>query len=149
MTRADREAIAAANPKVDLAKVEEALALRGRLKEALAPCRAARRALELCRRAKAALAPRRAAGKPGSTFVEARLAGEARPDDIDDLVARWHRGEGGPSLAAFLGMTDEEYAAWVPRPDSLGAIVLAHREGIGLEEAARREEAAPQGRPVP
>ena len=52
MTRADRMAIAAANPKVDLAKAEEAIALRGRLREALAPLRRVREALAALRAAR-------------------------------------------------------------------------------------------------
>jgi len=53
MTRGiDRKAIAAANPKVDLAKAEEAVALSGWLREALAPLRAAREALARLRTAR-------------------------------------------------------------------------------------------------
>jgi hypothetical protein len=51
-TRADRMAIAAANPKVDLAKAEEAIVIRSRLREALAPLRAVRKALARVRAAK-------------------------------------------------------------------------------------------------
>jgi hypothetical protein len=62
MTRRDREAIAAANPKADLAKAEEALALRGRLREALTPLRAAKEALAAIRCARRPKGPQ----APGS-----------------------------------------------------------------------------------
>lgn len=36
--------------------------------------------------------------------------------ELDDAVARWHAGEGGGiSLAQFLGLSADEYAAWVER----------------------------------
>lgn len=38
----------------------------------------------------------------------------AKAAEIDDLVERWHRGEGGTkTLPEFLGMSADEYARWL------------------------------------
>ncbi len=34
-------------------------------------------------------------------------------DEIDDLIDEWHAGNSGKSLPEFLGMTDQEFKAWV------------------------------------
>lgn len=39
--------------------------------------------------------------------------GEYRPDEIDDFIDRWHHSDGEESLSSYLGMTYDEYAAWV------------------------------------
>lgn len=66
------------------------------------------------------------------TFLDLVLAGDARQDDIDDFVDRWHDGDASCSLAAFLGMSDDEYALWVEKPSSLSLILQAHAEGMHL-----------------
>lgn len=72
-----------------------------------------------------------------ATFVEACLVGTATADEIDDYVDRWHDGHGPGTLPETLGMTDEEYNMWVMRPETLDAILLAHRDRIKLTEALR------------
>ena len=32
---------------------------------------------------------------------------------VDDLIDEWHRSDGSVTLAEFLGLTHEEYKAWV------------------------------------
>jgi hypothetical protein len=39
--------------------------------------------------------------------------GEYRPDEIDDFVGRWQASDGEESMSSYLGMTYEEYAAWI------------------------------------
>lgn len=68
------------------------------------------------------------------TFLDLVLAGDACQDDIDDFVDRWHDGDASCSLAAFLGMSDDEYALWVEKPSSLRLILQAHAEGMRLEK---------------
>ncbi len=47
-------------------------------------------------------------------FLELVLAGDARQDDSDDVVERWHDGDASCPLAAFLGMSDNDYALLAP-----------------------------------
>ena len=68
------------------------------------------------------------------TFLELVLVGEAHCDDIEGFVDRWHDGEASCSLAAFLGMSDDEYALWVEKPSSLDLIIQAHEAGMRLEK---------------
>jgi hypothetical protein len=59
-------------------------------------------------------------------------------DQIDDLVDRWHAGEGeGQSLRKFLGMNRHEYAAWVLRGTLPGSMILSRnaREGYFMGRA--------------
>jgi hypothetical protein len=42
----------------------------------------------------------------------------ARIRNRDELIEEWHGGAGeGVSLAEYLGMTEDEYAAWMPGGD--------------------------------
>ena len=68
------------------------------------------------------------------TFLDLVLTGDARQDDIDDFVDRWHDGDASCSLAEFLGMSDDEYALWVEKPAALRLILQAHAEGMRLEK---------------
>ena len=61
------------------------------------------------------------------TFIEACLAGDRDPDDIDDYIDEWHAGGSGVPLWAFLGMTRDEYGAWVASPSRLPDIIRAYR----------------------
>lgn len=61
------------------------------------------------------------------TFIEKCLRGDSLPQDINDYVDYWHQGESDQPLYAFLGMTREEYGAWVERPDTLSSILKARR----------------------
>lgn len=75
------------------------------------------------------------------TFIERCLAGTARPEDIENWVDEWHDASGtSPSLAEFLGMTDEEYAVWVEKPDALPFILHAHRFKRPLKQVVTEEE---------
>jgi len=50
------------------------------------------------------------------SFIDRVLGGEADVSKVDDFVDRWHEGEGSESLAAFLGMSEDEYALWAQKP---------------------------------
>ncbi len=71
------------------------------------------------------------------TFIDACLSGDATVEQIDDAIERWHAGEGGSSLEKYLGMTFEEYATWVERPESLRYIIRARRYDLDLEDILR------------
>lgn len=56
-------------------------------------------------------------------FMTLLMEGSVRAEAIDDYVERWHTGTVSDPLHTFLGMTWEEYGAWVQDPKALAAIV--------------------------
>ncbi len=61
-------------------------------------------------------------------FVDLCVRGEASPAEIDDFIEAWHQTESDtPPLHQFLGMSWEEYSAWVRNPGLLAGIIAAHR----------------------
>ncbi len=67
------------------------------------------------------------------TFVDLYADGSVTADDIDDFVDRWH--EETPTvdgrlvpMSEFLGMTRDEYEAWVRDASMLPHIVRARQE---------------------
>jgi hypothetical protein len=72
--------------------------------------------------------------QPETAFIDLLLAGDALLEEVDDYVELWHESGGEETLAAFLGMTDEEYALWAPSPDALAQIVRARHQRIPLSE---------------
>ena len=70
-----------------------------------------------------------------ATFVEACLSGDAGLADIDSFVERWHLGDDPRPLHEFLGLTAEEYAAWVEDPAILRFILLARAREVPLSQA--------------
>ncbi len=69
------------------------------------------------------------------SFVDLCVRGEASPVQIDDFIEVWHQAESELSLHEFLGMTWEEYSAWVRNPGLLSSIIAAHR-GLGRQGRA-------------
>jgi hypothetical protein len=61
-------------------------------------------------------------------FIDLCVRGEALPAEIDDFVEHWHEGDSALPLHEFLGMTPEEYSAWLRKPDFLQCIITAHRQ---------------------
>jgi len=61
------------------------------------------------------------------SFFERYLNGEVRADDIDDYVDAWHAHPNHQELHEFLGMSKEEYAAWLRDPEDLAEIARARR----------------------
>lgn len=60
-------------------------------------------------------------------FIESALQGRAMSDEIDDFVDAWHDSSSKETLAEFLGMTDDEYEAWVLNPDVIPQILTARK----------------------
>jgi hypothetical protein len=69
------------------------------------------------------------------TFVDLCLSGQATVDDIDDSVSRWHDASDSRPLHTFLGLSEDEYAIWVERPEALKFILFARRTSLSLEQA--------------
>ena len=68
------------------------------------------------------------------TFVDLCIKGVVLTEEIDDFVDSWHSSDSEQALHEFLGMTQEEYAAWVDGSWVLPYIIIAHRDGIALDE---------------
>lgn len=71
-----------------------------------------------------------------ATFIDLCGRGKAIPDQIDDFIDLWHEGGSELSLHEFLGMTWEEYSAWVVNPSLLPGVIEAHRRGKTLPRAS-------------
>lgn len=63
----------------------------------------------------------------GETFMDLVGRKEARIDEVDDFVARWHslQAGDGAELSECLGLSSAEYAEFLLRPDVLVEIALA------------------------
>jgi hypothetical protein len=68
-------------------------------------------------------------------FVSKCLAGLALAEEIDDYVDSWHADGHGLQLHEFLGLSWEEYALWVEKPDALGAILFSRHSQMSLKDA--------------
>jgi len=64
-----------------------------------------------------------------SNFIEKCLLGEARLEDVDDFVEKWHGGDGELSLHEYLGMTKAEYSRWITDPEALLPMIDRRRTG--------------------
>jgi hypothetical protein len=67
-----------------------------------------------------------------TTFVEACVRGQARIDEVDDWVDRWHDAEGDSDIAtlshyAYLGLSWDEYGRWLRDASALEGIVAEHQ----------------------
>jgi len=72
------------------------------------------------------------------TFFDRYAAGEVQASAVDDYVATWHAsGEvADRPLAAFLGMTDDEYAVWAMDGRTLPMLRAARCAGEPVRQAA-------------
>jgi hypothetical protein len=77
-----------------------------------------------------------------STFMRLYSDGHAMADEIDDFIDRWH--QEAPtidgqlvSLHDFLGMTKDEYEAWVHDVSVLPHIVRARMNHTSLDTVMR------------
>lgn len=66
-----------------------------------------------------------------SNFIEKCLTREAKPEDIDDYIDRWHDNPGQQTLHEFLGMTRDEYAGWIADAAVLQAIISSRKYSGG------------------
>jgi hypothetical protein len=66
-----------------------------------------------------------------STFIEACVYGEAKPEDIDDWVQRWNDfDDATETIWQYLGMTWCEYEKWVKNPKVLHDIIESKKKTI-------------------
>ena len=63
------------------------------------------------------------------SFIQMCLDGDALDSEIDEFVRKWHASSSEETLQQFLGMTDEEYNAWVLDDSVLPLILKARRYG--------------------
>jgi hypothetical protein len=70
-----------------------------------------------------------------ASFVEQCLQGEATLDDIEDFVEAWHQSDDERELHEYLGLTWEEYALSVERPQALRFVLFSKRFGVPLDRA--------------
>ena len=68
-----------------------------------------------------------------SNFIQDCLRGKALLDDIDDYIDVWHASDSDLNLHDFLGMTNQEFHAWVRDPDVLPQIIKAKRNKLASE----------------
>lgn len=59
------------------------------------------------------------------TFVQKCISGEATVEEIDDYIDQWHNGNHSEPLHEFLGMTEEEYNAWVADHKKIYEIIVS------------------------
>ncbi|MFA6312778.1 MAG: hypothetical protein WCV99_20765 [Sterolibacterium sp.] len=78
-------------------------------------------------------------------FITACVKGRAHLRKIDDYIDAWHDGRAGvgKELHEFLGMTEEEYALWVERPEVLPFVVIAHRTSKSVQDVVLEAEHQP------
>ena len=71
-------------------------------------------------------------------FITLCLAGEVDVSEIDDFIERWHNSDDPRELHDYLGMSTDEYAAWVAKPEALACILYSRKYGITLEAAVQK-----------
>lgn len=74
-----------------------------------------------------------------SNFIEDCLAGNALLTDIDVYIDAWHNGDSTTSLHEYLGMTFEEYTAYIETDDNLPFIVAARKKQIKFNTVTNKE----------
>lgn len=67
-------------------------------------------------------------------FIQDCLSGDALLDEIDDYIDKWHEGDSDIPLHTYLGMSREEYAAWLKSPENLTYIVAAYKYNINYKD---------------
>ena len=73
---------------------------------------------------------------PAGKYLDLALAGKVLMSEIDEYLARWHRLKPTEPLHDYLGMTWDEYSAWVEDPDIIAAIIIARRVGKPFTDVA-------------
>jgi hypothetical protein len=74
-----------------------------------------------------------------SNFISDCIRGVALLEDIDDYIDQWHEGGTGQTLHDFLGMTRQEYNAYLLDESALAFIVKAHREQVPFKQIAEQD----------
>lgn len=60
-------------------------------------------------------------------FLYQCLEGKVDPEDIDNFIDDWHDGNSEEELYEFLGLSRDEYALYIEKPNALSHIVMLHR----------------------
>ena len=71
-------------------------------------------------------------------FIERCIDGDASPDDISLYIQEWRDKDSDEALEEYLGMTDEEFEAWLDDPKSLKHIIAARKSNIPLSDYLQR-----------
>ena len=76
------------------------------------------------------------------TIVERLLSGDEYDlSKIDDEVDAWHGSDTDLDLHEWLGLTPEEYALYVEKPQSIRVILASRRGGVPLKQILRSSSA--------
>ena len=76
-----------------------------------------------------------------STFIELCIEGKALAQDIDDYVSKWHSTPDITiNLNEYLGMTPEEYNAWMLDDEVLPFIIQAHKDHRDFSEIDKNDD---------
>src|SRR5277367_3466909 len=94
--------------------------------------------------------------KKQTPFIDQYLSGRASAEDINESIDAWHAGSGKEPIYDYLGMTEEEYAAWLRNPGVLSYIARARKErkpiaeiidsSVNKSSIAPRSSGAPKAR---
>lgn len=82
-----------------------------------------------------------------ATFIRLYASGVVTAAQIDDFIDAWHESGDGEQrpLAAYLGMTEDEYSVWVAAHETLPLLVAARRDGRSVSDVVRAHLAALHG----
>lgn len=73
------------------------------------------------------------------SFIDQVISGDALLEDIDDFVDEWHDGDSNISLNEFLGLSKDEYQAWILNEEVLPLIIKARVENRDALELIRSD----------
>lgn len=73
---------------------------------------------------------------PSGKFLDLALGGKVLSREIDEYVAQWHHTKPGTPLHEYLGMSWDEYVAWVEDPHIIPAIIVGRRSGKPFADVA-------------
>lgn len=76
-------------------------------------------------------------------FVTLCVRGEVLLEEIDDWVEKWHDSSQRKELHEYLGMSWDEYSAWVSMPEILPFIITAHKENRNFSDLLEELEELP------
>lgn len=74
-------------------------------------------------------------------FMTRLIEGAIPPTAIDEAIEKWHNGDYTDPLHKFLGMSEEEYNAWVQDPKALDQIVENRKRCLAKEADDRKAPA--------
>jgi hypothetical protein len=74
-------------------------------------------------------------------FMTRLIEGTIPPTAIDEAIEKWHKGDYLDPLHKFLGMSEEEYNAWVQDPKALDQIVENRKRCLAKEADDRKAPA--------